>query len=70
MIENAGVIDCYQPLESRYRLTRACLEVLQEFRNPVSIITKNVLKTFDARIRVVSRAPGSSNPNFFRLKSS
>lgn len=42
-IAMSGVTDCYQPVERRYRLTRACLEVLQEFRNPVSIITKNVL---------------------------
>lgn len=39
----SGVTDCYQPLERKYRLTRACLEVLREFRNPVSIISKNVL---------------------------
>ncbi|HET9241634.1 MAG TPA: PA0069 family radical SAM protein [Oligoflexus sp.] len=42
-IAMSGVTDCYQPVERRYRLTRACLEVLHEFRNPVSIITKNVL---------------------------
>ncbi len=42
-IAMSGVTDCYQPVERRYGLTRACLEVLHEFRNPVSIITKNVL---------------------------
>jgi DNA repair photolyase len=36
----SGVTDCYQPLEASYRLTRACLEVCAEYRNPVSIITK------------------------------
>ena len=36
----SGVTDCYQPLEASYRLTRACLEVCAEYRNPVAIITK------------------------------
>ena len=44
----SGVTDCYQPLERSYRLTRRCLEVLAEFRNPVCIITKNYLVTRDA----------------------
>jgi DNA repair photolyase len=37
----SGVTDCYQPLERKLRLTRGCLEVLAEFRNPFTIITKN-----------------------------
>ncbi len=37
----SGVTDPYQPVERRLRLTRACLEVLAEFRHPVSVITKN-----------------------------
>ncbi|MFO0599408.1 MAG: PA0069 family radical SAM protein [Myxococcaceae bacterium] len=36
----SGVTDCYQPTEASLRLTRACLEVCAEFRNPVSIVTK------------------------------
>jgi DNA repair photolyase len=43
----SGVTDPYQPTERRLKLTRACLEVLAEFRNPVSIITKNYLVTRD-----------------------
>jgi len=43
----SGVTDCYQPVERRLKLTRQCLEVLAEFRNPVSIITKNYLVTRD-----------------------
>jgi DNA repair photolyase len=43
----SGVTDCYQPAERHFRITRACLEVLAEFRNPVSIITKNFLVTRD-----------------------
>jgi DNA repair photolyase len=43
----SGVTDCYQPKERELRLTRGCLEVLAEFRNPVSIVTKNSLVTRD-----------------------
>ena len=42
-----GVTDPYQPLEKGLRLTRACLEVLAEFRNPVLVVTKNYLVTRD-----------------------
>src|SRR3954469_10853820 len=40
LIVFSGVTDCYQPLEASYRLTRGCLEVCAEYRNPVGIITK------------------------------
>ncbi|MGE0615532.1 MAG: PA0069 family radical SAM protein [Bacteriovoracia bacterium] len=43
----SGVTDCYQPIERKLRLTRSCLEVLAEFRNPFLIITKNHLITRD-----------------------
>ena len=43
----SGVTDCYQPAERKFRITRSCLEVLAEFRNPVSLITKNFLITRD-----------------------
>ncbi len=43
----SGVTDCYQPIERKLQLTRKCLAVLAEFRNPVSIITKNFLVTRD-----------------------
>lgn len=50
VIAMSGVTDCYQPAEKKLRLTRACLEVLHEFRNPVLIITKNHLVTRDVDI--------------------
>ncbi|HEV8422552.1 MAG TPA: PA0069 family radical SAM protein [Chthoniobacterales bacterium] len=43
----SGVTDPYQPVERRLKITRACLEVLARFRNPIGIITKNQLVTRD-----------------------
>lgn len=43
----SSATDCYQPIERRLRLTRRCLEVLAECRNPVGVITKNFLVTRD-----------------------
>jgi DNA repair photolyase len=42
-----GVTDAYQPAERRLGITRRCLEVLAEYRNPVGVITKNYLVTRD-----------------------
>ncbi len=40
LVAFSGVTDCYQPLEASYRLTRGCLEVCAEYRNPASVISK------------------------------
>lgn len=47
VIAMSGVTDCYQPVERKLQITRKCLQVLAEFRNPVVIITKNHLVTRD-----------------------
>jgi DNA repair photolyase len=47
VLSMSGVTDPYQPVERRLRITRRCLEVLAEFRNPVVIVTKNHLVTRD-----------------------
>lgn len=44
----SGVTDAYQPVERRLGITRACLEVLAEFRNPVVVVTKSHLVTRDS----------------------
>lgn len=46
----SGVTDCYQPIERKLEITRRCLQVCLEFRNPVVIITKNKLVTRDIDI--------------------
>lgn len=46
----SGVTDPYQPLEKTLQLTRKCLEVCLEYRNPVAIITKSSLIRRDTDI--------------------
>lgn len=47
LIAFSGITDCYQPVEREYRLTRQCLEVAAQARQPIGIITKNALITRD-----------------------
>ncbi len=44
----SGVTDPYQPVERKLRLTRRCLEVFLDFRNPVGVVTKSDLVVRDA----------------------
>ncbi len=48
LVAFSGVTDCYQPLEASYGLTRGCLEVCVEYKNPASVITKSPLVERDA----------------------
>lgn len=57
----SGNTDCYQPLESSYKLTRACLEVCREYRNPLHVITKSALVERDADILAELAAIGSAS---------
>lgn len=54
----SGVTDCYQPLEASYRLTRGCLEVCAEYRNPVTVVTKAALveRDLDLLVRLTREA--------------
>ena len=58
LIVFSGNTDAYQPLEATLQLTRACLEVCAEFRNPVIIITKSALvaRDLDLLARLSSEA--------------
>lgn len=71
----SGVTDCYQPLEASLKLTRRCLEVCAEYRNPVGIITKaplierdiDVLQTLAREARLwVSVSVPFHNPELAR----
>ena len=46
----SGNTDCYQPIESKLKLTRKALEVCLKYRNPVGLITKNALVLRDLDI--------------------
>jgi DNA repair photolyase len=50
--------DPYQPAEGRYRLTRACLEVLRDASNPFSLITRGplVVRDVDVLAQAAARA--------------
>jgi len=48
LVSLSGNTDCYQPIERRLGLTRRCLEVFVECRNPVGVITKSALVARDA----------------------
>jgi DNA repair photolyase len=51
-ISISGVTDCYQPADRQFQITRGCLQVLLEARNPLGIVTKNALVTRDLDILV------------------
>ncbi len=57
VIALSGATDPYQPIESRLRITRACLEVLAEARNPVAIVTKRhtVVRDLDLLVDLAAR---------------
>jgi DNA repair photolyase len=57
----SGNTDCYQPLESKYQLTRACLAVCLEYRNPLHIITKSALVERDADLLAELAALGAAS---------
>jgi DNA repair photolyase len=50
MVMFSGNTDCYQPLEASYRLTRECLKVCLEYRNPIHIVTKSALVRRDVDV--------------------
>ncbi len=43
LIAFSGATDCYQPAEKEFELTRQCLQVAAEARQPIGMITKNAL---------------------------
>ncbi|MHC4991940.1 MAG: PA0069 family radical SAM protein [Planctomycetota bacterium] len=51
-IAMSAVTDCYQPLERTLQITRRCLEVMVECRQPVTIVTKRKLVTRDIDLLV------------------
>jgi len=72
----SGNTDCYQPAERCLELTRRCLQVFLEYRNPVTVVTKSHLITRDldvlrelARLGLVSVQLSTTtlDPNLARI---
>jgi DNA repair photolyase len=59
LVALSGVTDPYQPVERRLEITRRCLQVLTEARNPAGIITKNHLVTRDIDLLAQLREYGA-----------
>ena len=53
--------DAYQPVERRLKITRRCLEVFADFRNPATVISKSHLITRDIDI-LAAMAKGQPRP--------
>ena len=56
--------DPYQPAEGKYKLTRACLEVLRDAANPFSIITRGPMIVRDLDVLVESSRRASVSVTF------
>ena len=58
VIAIGAATDPYQPAEGRYKLTRACLEVLGDVANPIRIITRGpmIVRDIDVLARAAQRA--------------
>ena len=58
LVAIGAATDPYQPAEGRYKLTRACLEVLADAANPFSIITRGpmVVRDLDVLVHAARRA--------------
>jgi DNA repair photolyase len=57
----SGVTDCYQPAEAKLGLTRGCLEVLAEFRNPAIVVTKGWLVVRDVDLLAELASHGAAS---------
>lgn len=56
LVAIGAATDPYQPAEGRYRLTRACLEVLAERANPLGIVTRGTLVVRDRDVLAAAAA--------------
>jgi DNA repair photolyase len=63
LVAIGAATDPYQPAEGRFRLTRACVSVLAEAGNPISIITRGpmIVRDIDVLQAAASRADVSVN---------
>src|SRR5260370_7539292 len=58
------IVDPYQPVEGRYRITRGLLQALPATRTPATLITKNSLVHRPVNVLRDLHAPAPSPPSF------
>ncbi|MFL5981996.1 MAG: SPL family radical SAM protein [Gaiellaceae bacterium] len=58
LVAVGAATDPYQPVEGKYKLTRACLEVFRDAANPFSIITRGpmIVRDLDVLVEAAARA--------------
>ena len=66
LVALSGNTDCYQPVERQLGITRRCLEVFAEFRNPVGVITKSALVARDADLLAELARHGAAHVHVLR----
>ena len=64
LVAVGAATDPYQPVEGRYKLTRACLEVFRDASNPFSIITRGPMIVRDLDVLVAAAARASVSVTF------
>lgn len=64
LVAVGAATDPYQPAEGRYRLSRACLAVMAEARNPFSIITRGPMIVRDLDVLQAGAARADVSVNF------
>ncbi len=65
MVMISSVTDAYQPLESKYQLTRSCLEILAKHNFQIGLLTKSPLITRD--IDILKKFDNSTHPPGFTI---
>jgi DNA repair photolyase len=58
LVAVGAATDPYQPVEGKYKLTRACLEAFRDAANPFSIITRGpmIVRDLDVLVEAAARA--------------
>ncbi len=64
LVAVGAATDPYQPAEGRFQLTRACLRVMAEHGNPLSIITRGPMIVRDIDILTAAAARADVSVNF------
>jgi len=64
LVAMSGVTDVYQPIERKLQITRRCLKVFADCRNPVGMLTKNALVERDVDVLSELARHGAARVSF------